>query len=257
MSKRPFCYFDNNATTQVAPEVVEAMLPFLTELWGNPSSAYRFGKEVARHLEEARVRLAEFIGAEPREIVFTSCGTESNNAAIQSALATHPARRHVVTTAVEHSATLKCCRQLQQRGYEVTFLPVEEDGMLDLHRLERSIRADTAVVSVMWANNETGVLFPVEEIAAICRSKGCRVTRTRCRWREGRDRHEGPRGGHAFAIRAQISRPKGVGLLYVRATPGLARILLAASRSGGGAGARRTWPASWGWRGRRSWRPVI
>ena len=172
MSKLPFCYFDNNATTQVDPEVIEAMLPYLTDLWGNPSSSYRFGKEVARHLEDARIRMAEFLQADPSEIIFTSCGTESNNAAIQSSLSTHPGRRHVVTTAVEHSATMKFCRQLQQRGYEISILPVEEDGTLDLHRLERSIRADTAVVSVMWANNETGVLFPVEVIAAICRSKG-------------------------------------------------------------------------------------
>src|SRR5882757_4333260 len=171
MDQRPFYYFDNNATTRVAPEVVAAMVPFLSEYWGNPSSSYQFGKGVARHVEEAREKVAALINADPREIIFTSCGTESNNSAIHSALLAHPGKRHVLTTAVEHSANIKFCEYLQKRGYEVTFLPVEPDGSLDIHLLEKSIRPDTAIVSVMWANNETGVLFPIEEIAAICRSK--------------------------------------------------------------------------------------
>ncbi|MBI3191715.1 MAG: aminotransferase class V-fold PLP-dependent enzyme, partial [Pedosphaera parvula] len=162
MISRKIVYLDNNATTQVAPEVVEAMLPFLKELWGNPSSAYTFGKQVARHLERAREQVAALINAEPREVTFTSCGTESNNTAIQSALVTQPGKRHVLTTAVEHSAIINFGEHLQKRGYEVTFLPVESDGSLDLHLLEKSIRPDTAIVSVMWANNETGVLFPIE-----------------------------------------------------------------------------------------------
>src|SRR5206468_2834009 len=155
-----------------APEVVEAMLPFLKEYWGNPSSAYSFGHQLARHLEDARAKVAALINADPREIVFTSCGTESNNSALHSALLTHPDKRHVLTTAVEHSANIKFCQALQKQGYAITFLPVESDGSLDLHLLEKSIRPDTAIVSVMWANNETGVIFPIEEIAAICRSKG-------------------------------------------------------------------------------------
>src|SRR5206468_11448552 len=144
MSQRKFCYLDNNAKTRVAPEVVEAMLPFLTERWGNPSSAYTFGNQVASQIEAARAKAAALINADPREIVFTSGGTESINSAIHSALMTQPGKRHVVTTAVEHSATLKFCEHLQKRGHDVTFLPVESDGSMDLHLLEKSIRLDTA-----------------------------------------------------------------------------------------------------------------
>jgi cysteine desulfurase len=164
-------YFDNNATTRVAPEVIEAMLPFLGEQWGNPSSLYRFGSQTGKEVERARAKVAALVNAEPREVVFTSCGTESNNAALHSALATHPGRRHILTTAVEHSAVMNHCAFLKKQGCDVTFLPVDSDGSLDLHLLDKSIRPDTALVSVMWANNETGVVFPIEEIAAICHSK--------------------------------------------------------------------------------------
>src|SRR5687767_1206781 len=139
-------YFDNNATTRVAPEVLEAMMPFFTEAWGNPSSAYQFGRAVAKNIERAREQAAALLGAEPQEIVFTSCGTESINSAMHSALVTNPDKRHVVTTSVEHSATANFCQALQKRGYQVTFLPVESDGSLDLHLLERAIRPDTALV---------------------------------------------------------------------------------------------------------------
>lgn len=165
-------YFDNNATTRIAPEVVDAMLPFLTEHWGNPSSSYQFGHHLGKDIEAAREKIAALINAEPREIIFTSCGTESNNAAIHSALATHPAKRHIITTAVEHSANIKFTAHLKKTGFDVTLLPVEADGSLDIHLLDQAIRPDTAIVSAMWANNETGVLFPLEEISAICRSKG-------------------------------------------------------------------------------------
>lgn len=167
----PIHYFDNNATTRVAPEVVEAMLPFLREFWGNPSSIYGFGKQLAKPLNAAREKVAALINAEAREIIFTSGGTESNNSAIHSALVAHPQKRHIVTTAVEHSANIKFCEHLKKMGFDITLLPVESDGSLDIHLLEKSIRSDTAIVSAMWANNETGVLFPVEEIAAISRSK--------------------------------------------------------------------------------------
>jgi len=172
MNQQAVYYFDNNATTRVAPEVVDAMIPFLREQWGNPSSTYVFGRQVGEHVDRARARVAALINAEPREIIFTSCGTESDNSAIHSALVTQPEKRHVLTTAVEHSANLKFCELLVKRGYTVTLLPVAPDGTLDLDLLERSIRPDTAIVSVMWANNETGVLFPVRDIASICRRNG-------------------------------------------------------------------------------------
>src|SRR5579863_290146 len=161
MDQRKIVYFDNNATTRVAPEVFEAMVPFLRDHYGNPSSAYQYGKEANEHIRIAREKVAALIHADPRDILFTSSGTESNNSAIHSALVTQPGKRHVVTTAVEHSANIKFCEYLQKRGYEVTFLPVEPDGMVDIHLLERAVRPDTAIVSIMWANNETGVVYPI------------------------------------------------------------------------------------------------
>ncbi|MEA3187280.1 MAG: cysteine desulfurase [Chthoniobacter sp.] len=171
MKTEPVIYFDNNATTAVDPAVVTEMLPFLTELYGNPSSAYTFGSQVAKAVETARERVAALLGCEPREIIFTSCGTESNNAAITSALSLDRDRQHIVTTRVEHSAIIKHCEWLAKRGHEVTWLGVDERGQIDLGELERAIRPDTAIVSTMWANNETGVLFPIEEIAAIVHKK--------------------------------------------------------------------------------------
>jgi cysteine desulfurase len=210
-------YFDNNATTRIAPEVVEAMLPFLRDWWGNPSSAYGFGKEAGKHLEEARARAAALIHAEPKEVVFTSCGTESNNSALQSALALHPNKRHILTTAVEHSAIINHCQYLQKHGCQVTFLPVDADGALDLHLLDKSIRPDTAIVSVMWANNETGVVFPVEEIAAICRSKNV-LFHTDATQVPGKMKIDVQELGVDFLTLSahKLHAPKGVGLLYIK-----------------------------------------
>jgi cysteine desulfurase len=162
-------YFDNNATTAIHPLVLEGMLPFLKEQYGNPSSAYSFGKRVARTIDRAREQVAALLGCEPSEILFTSCGTESDNTALQSALLVDQDRKHIITSKVEHSAIIKHSEALARRGYEVTWLEVDADGLIDLEQLDKSIRQDTAIVSLMWANNETGVLFPIEEIAEICR----------------------------------------------------------------------------------------
>jgi cysteine desulfurase len=164
-------YLDNNATTQVDPAVVEEMVPFLSCYYGNPSSGYAFGSQVRDAIELARERVAGLVGCLPAEIVFTSCGTESSNSAIASALQLDSTRQHIVTTAVEHSATYRHCEELGKRGAAVTFVQVDGDGNLDLDELERAIVPETAIVSAMWANNETGVLFPVDRVAEIARRK--------------------------------------------------------------------------------------
>src|SRR5881394_4619405 len=167
-----FIYLDNNATTPLDPAVIEEMMPFLTKSYGNPSSGYAFAAKARKAVDLARERLAALLGCEPSEIVFTSSGTESNNAVINSALQCDPSGKHVVTSAVEHSAVLRPCQDLTKRGCEVTFVGVDGDGNVDLAELEAAIRPETALVSMMWANNETGVLFPVEKIAELCRAKG-------------------------------------------------------------------------------------
>jgi cysteine desulfurase len=165
-------YFDNNATTQLDPLVLQVMVPFLENQYGNPSSIYSFGRAAAKAVATAREQVAALLRCQPSEIIFTSCGTESDNSAIQSALLIDPDRKHLVTSKVEHSAIIKHAEALARRGYEVTWLDVDSNGMIDLNELESAIREDTAIVSLMWANNETGVLFPIEEAAEICRSKG-------------------------------------------------------------------------------------
>jgi cysteine desulfurase len=164
-------YLDNNATTAVAPEVSAEMLPYLNEFYGNPSSMHTFGGQIHRRIEESREKVAALVGAEPEEIIFTSCGTESDNTAVMSAIETYPHKRHMVTTKVEHPAVLNFAKFLARKGFRVTFVPVDALGRLDMETFYKSLDEDVAVVSVMYANNETGVIFPVEEIGRILRER--------------------------------------------------------------------------------------
>ena len=165
-------YLDNNATTMVAPEVLEEMLPYFSQFYGNPSSMYSFGGQVGAKVREARQRVADGLGCSPDEILFTSCGTEGDNTAIHAALEAQPEKRHIITTRVEHPAVLSYCKYLRKKGYDVTFLDVNSQGRLDLEALKAAVRPDTALVSIMFANNETGVIFPIPEIAALCKERG-------------------------------------------------------------------------------------
>jgi cysteine desulfurase len=165
-------YLDNNATTKVAPEALDAMLPFLTEFYGNPSSVHRLGQRSRQAVDEARVQIARLVGCADSELLFTGGGTEAINTAIRGILVSRGPRKRVITSTVEHSATRELCIQLSKEGYEVVEIGVDQEGCLDLDALRDAVSADTALVSIMWANNETGVIFPVEEIAEISRAAG-------------------------------------------------------------------------------------
>jgi len=210
-------YLDNNATTRVAPEVIEAMMPYLRDFYGNPSSMHSFGGQVGQAVRDARSHVAQLIGAEDTEIIFTSCGSEGNNTAIHAALAAQPNKRHIVTTEVEHPAILNVCKHLEKKGYTVTYLSVDRQGQLDLMELEAAMTGGTALVTTMYANNETGVIFPVEQVGAIAKEYGATF--------------------HVDAVQAvgkvpinlanstidlltlsghKLHAPKGIGALYVR-----------------------------------------
>lgn len=210
-------YLDNNATTTVAPEVLEAMLPYFSELYGNPSSMHTFGGQVGQKVRLAREQVAVLLGASSDEIIFTSCGSESDNAAIRSALTVQPGKRHIVTSRVEHPAVRALCAHLKTEGYRITELPVDSEGRLDMEQYRRSLTQDTAIVSLMWANNETGVIFPVEDAAELAHARGIPF--------------------HTDAVQAvgkipislrkssidmlsisghKLHAPKGIGVLYVR-----------------------------------------
>lgn len=211
-------YFDNNATTRVLPEVFEAMAPFYTDYYGNPSSIHRFGSQVANRIDQARVEVAGLIGAaDPVEIIFTSCGTEGNNAAIRGLLEMQPGRSHIVTTQVEHPAVLGLCQHLEKKGCRVTWLGVDQDGTLDLDELRDSITEETAVVSVMFANNETGVIFPIRRIGEIVKAKGAlfHVDAVQAAGKIPIELKEST--VDLLTISAhKFHGPKGVGVLYVR-----------------------------------------
>ncbi|NJL61518.1 MAG: cysteine desulfurase NifS [Methylacidiphilales bacterium] len=215
--KKDCIYLDNNATTKVDPQVVEAMLPFFSEYYGNPSSMHVFGGQVGKAVSKAREQMAALLGAEESEIIFTSGGTEGDNAAIRSALLAQPEKRHIITSQVEHPAVLAQCKQLESKGYTVTYLSVNRQGQLDLNELEAALTGNTALVSIMYANNETGVVFPIEQIGLRVKESGALF--------------------HVDAVQAvgkipmnmktstidmltmsghKIHAPKGIGALYVR-----------------------------------------
>ncbi len=214
---RDCIYLDNNATTKVDEEVIGAMLPYLTLYYGNPSSMHHFGGQVGKAVKTAREQVASLLGAEASEIVFTSCGTEGDNAAIRAALTAQPKKKHIITTEVEHPAVLNLCKNLERQGYTVTYLSVNGKGQLDLDELEAALTGNTAVVSIMYANNETGVVFPIEQIGQMAKEYGAIF--------------------HVDAVQAvgkiplnmktstidlltlsghKIHAPKGIGALYVR-----------------------------------------
>jgi cysteine desulfurase len=210
-------YLDNNATTQPAPEVVAAMLPYLTELYGNASSVYRFGQRARQAIDEARAQVAALIGCDDAELVFTAGGTESINTALRGLLASRAPRKQVVTSTVEHSAVRELCKHLGRDGAEVVAVPVDADGVLDMDELERVVGPDTALVTIMWANNETGVLFPVERIAKLCKGRGVpfHCDATQAVGKVPIDLHTTPIDAMSFASH-KFHGPKGVGGLFVR-----------------------------------------
>lgn len=227
-------YADNNATTMVAPEVLEAMLPFFSELYGNPSSMHLFGGQVKKHVEQAREKVAAMLNASPSEIVFTSCGTESDNAAIRGVLAAYPERRHIITSRVEHPAVKNVFQYLGKNGYRVSEISVDRLGRLDLDELREKLSADTALVSIMWANNETGVIFPIQQIAEMVKNAGA-VFHTDAVQVAGKipiDLTKVPVdllsiSGH------KLHAPKGIGVLYIRKGTHFVPYLIGGHQEGG------------------------
>jgi cysteine desulfurase len=227
-------YLDNNATTRVAPQVLEVMLPYLSEFYGNPSSMHSFGGKVAHNIEEARAKVASMINASPDEIVFTSCGTESNSTAIHATISSIPDKKHIITSRVEHPAVKNLCEYLSKKGYRITFVPVDRKGMLDVDYLYNSLADDTAIVSVMWANNETGMIFPIEEISQVVKHKGI-VFHTDAVQAVGKVPVDVDKSkvdmlslsGH------KIHAPKGVGALFVRKGTRFSPFLIGGHQEGG------------------------
>jgi cysteine desulfurase len=230
-------YLDNNATTQVDPAVVEAMMPWLREDYGNPSSVYSLGKRAAAALDTAREQVASLLHCAPDELIFTSCGSEAINSAILSAALIDPDKTHIITSAVEHSATIKLCEHLARRGYEITWLPVDELGRLDIERLESAIRPDTALVTLLWANNETGVLFPIQQIARLTNARKVALHVDAVQGIGKLPLNVGELGVQFLSVSGhKLHCPKGIGALYIhkrtRFTPWLRGSQESARRGG-------------------------
>ena len=227
-------YLDNNATTRVAPEVLDAMQPYLSKFFGNPSSAHSLGREMKRAVEQSREQVANLIGAaDLAEIVFTSCGSESDNWAIRGILAASPNKKHIVTTLVEHEAVRNLCRLLESEGYEVTWLGVDGNGELDLESLRAALRPDTALVSIMLANNETGVLFPIEEIGQIVRENSEAAFHVDGVQAVGKVPIS-LKNVDLFALSGhKLHAPQGVGALYVRKGISLSPMIIGGAQEQG------------------------
>ena len=245
-------YLDNNATTAVAPEVLAAMLPYLGELYGNPSSMHSFGGQVGEAVDTARERIAALLGAGPDEIIFTSCGSESDNTAIWSALQTQPEKRHLITTRVEHPAVLNVVQYWERQGYHVTLLGVDGKGRLDLDEYAAALSDDTALVSIMFANNEVGDIYPIQAMAEMAKERGI-LFHTDAVQAVGKtpiDLRHLPvdmlsLSGH------KIHAPKGIGVLYVRKGVRFRPFLRGGHQERGRRAGTETCPTLWAW----AWRP--
>ena len=227
-------YVDNNATTQVAPEVLEEMQPYFGEFYGNPSSMHSFGGKVGRKLKEARAKVAALLGAAPEEIIFTSCGTESDNTAIRAAIQSYPNKKHITTSRVEHPAIKNLFEYLSKNGYRVTFVPVDRQGCLDVDYLYKNLFEDTAIVSLMWANNESGVVFPIEEISQVVKDRGI-VFHTDAVQAVGKipiDLKKSAVGMFSLSGH-KLHGPKGIGALYVRKGTKFSPFLIGGHQEGG------------------------
>lgn len=229
-------YLDNNATTRVAPEVFEAMRPYLAEAYGNPSSAHTLGQKMRAAIERAREQVAELLGArETSEIAFTSCGSESDNWAVRGVLEQHPEKRHIITTRVEHEAVRILCERLEANGYEVTWLDVDGEGLLNLEQLRAALCKETALVSVMLANNETGVLFPIDEIGRIVREHSDALFHVDAVQAAGKIPIDVSRTAvDLLAISGhKLHAPAGIGALYIRQGVKLAPLIVGGKQEGG------------------------
>jgi cysteine desulfurase len=227
-------YFDNNATTKVAEGVFEEIEPLFCELYGNPSSMHTFGGQIGRRIRKAREQVAGLLGCEPSEIVFTGCGTESDNTAIKGTLAAVPNKRTIITTRVEHPAVLAVCRELENHGYTLVELSVDKLGRLDMAELEEQLDDDTALVTIMYANNETGVIFPIEDIAELVKSKGA-IFHTDAVQAVGKIPLNLSKSNIDLLSLSghKLHAPKGVGVLYVRKGTRLSPFMLGGHQEAG------------------------
>jgi cysteine desulfurase len=227
-------YFDNNATTMVAPEVFEEIRPYFCELYGNPSSMHTFGGQVGIKIREAREKVAKLLGCEPGEVIFTGCGTESDNTAIAGTLSARPNRRKIITSRVEHPAVLSVCRQMEGHGYEVVEIGVDSKGRLDFDELEGQVDDDTAIVTIMYANNETGVIFPVERIAELCQGRGV-IFHTDAVQAVGKIPINLSQSNIDLLSLSghKLHAPKGIGVLFVRKGTRLTPFMLGGHQEGG------------------------